>query len=265
MKNLKIILGTLVGFFIIQSLVTKIFAGILQRYIGTNVTKSFLLQAIFEVIILLLFIFVNRKFLKQKMLLEHYHYGKGFGLLGYSWFLLLELVLVFSLGIRKNSLSLVAIFMVLLLALLVGIAEEYIFRGLILGGLVSSGKSVGFALIVSSLLFACTHFVNLFHNSFYNVGLQVLYVIPMGFLIGLIYIKSNNIVYAIIFHAIQDFSSMVITGGQMNSTVATPQSVLVVYLIFGTLALTYYLTGTKQIALFKSRLQMPVSTDKIGN
>lgn len=90
------------------------------------------------------------------------------------------LVLMFSLGIRKNSLSLVAIFMVLLLALLIGIAEEYIFRGLILGGLVSSGKSVGFALIVSSLLFACTHFVNLFHNSFYNVGLQVLYVIPMG-------------------------------------------------------------------------------------
>lgn len=51
----------------------------------------------------------------------------------------------------------------------------------------------------------------------------------------------------------------------MNSTVATPQSVLVVYLIFGTLALIYYLTGTKQIALFKSRLQMPVSTDKIVN
>lgn len=145
MKNLKIILGTLVGFFIIQSLVTKIFSGILQRYIGTNMTKSFLLQAIFEVIMVLLFIFVSLKFLKQKMLLEHYHYGKGFGFDVFSW-------------IRKNSLSLVAIFMVLLLALLIGIAEEYIFRGLILGGLVSSGKSVGFALIVSCLHAFCQSF-----------------------------------------------------------------------------------------------------------
>lgn len=85
MKNLKIILGTLVGFFIIQSLVTKKFSGILQRYIGTNMTKSFLLQAIFEVIMVLLFIFVSRKFLKQKMLLEHYHYGKGFGFDVFSW------------------------------------------------------------------------------------------------------------------------------------------------------------------------------------
>ena len=261
MKKVWLIFGSLVAFFALERLVLIPLKPSLNEWINGSVTKNMFVQFLIELIMLLAFIGLNRRFIQQKILMEYYPYVKGFGLMWYSWLILATTYVAFSSGLKQNHLGLSAILLILIVALLVGITEEYIFRGLILGRLVSSGRSVLVALIVSSTLFACTHFINLLHNSLYNVSLQVLYAIPLGAFLGLLYLKSNNILYPILAHAIQDFAAFFISGGKMDSTSATPNSVLQIYILFGIIILAYYLTGKKQLVRFANRLE----TEKISH
>ena len=76
------------------------------------------------------------------------------------------------------------------------ICEELLFRGLILRGLKSRGKS--FAIIISSIMFS------LYHISIY----QTIYPLMMGLLFALVMYKENNIFYTIIMHAVNNFLSL---------------------------------------------------------
>ncbi|WP_442773652.1 CPBP family intramembrane glutamic endopeptidase [Lactococcus hircilactis] len=260
MKKVGLVFGTLLAFFAVEKLV-MLGIGPLLKPITKGMLGYFFVQLILELAMLFVFIVLNQKVVKQKILFEKYPLLKGFGLMWYTWLILVVLVMTELSGMKKASLSFSESALALVLALTIGCAEEFIFRGLILGKMVSSGSSVLVALYVSSVLFGAVHFINLLHNSFYNVGLQVLYAIPLGAFLGLLYLKSNALIYPIVAHGLQDFAAFFISGGKMDSTMATPQTVLQLYVVFGVIVVAYYLTGKKQLRLFKIRLENPVSTD----
>ncbi|MDR0300316.1 MAG: CPBP family intramembrane metalloprotease [Streptococcaceae bacterium] len=192
----------------------------------------------------------NRRIGHQKILMKHYSLIKMLALLfpvvlylGIMIFLLIT----HPVSSMNFGLNLFAI-------IIVASCEEFIFRGLILGGLVSSGKSLSFSVIVSSVLFGGIHIVNLGHQNLYNTGLQMLYASALGGLFAVLYLKSNNLIVPIILHFFIDFANSFITNGTMNSTAATPKSVFELYIIIAIIIVPFALTGKEQFSLFKKRL-----------
>lgn len=79
------------------------------------------------------------------------------------------------------------------------ICEELLFRGVILQGLKSKG--IIFATIISSLMFA------IFHLS----AEQFIYPLLFGIFLALVMLKTNNIVYCILIHAVNNILSVLST------------------------------------------------------
>ena len=254
MKKASLIFLSVAIFFLLSNLLLKPFLELLfgNVFANNNPIISLSIQLIPEALFLAIFIVLNIKVFKQQLLFESYPIGKGIGIMGYSIFLL-SIALILGVA-RVYHTSFLLVVISASLALLVGITEEYIFRGMIFGAIVSKGYSLWIAISVSSVLFGLIHSVNLLHNSFYNVGLQMLYAIPMGAFFAVLYVKSGNLIYPIIAHAVQDFVSFVMSGGKINSTTTTPTGVVMDYVIFGLMIFFYLLFGKKQRDAFKEKL-----------
>jgi hypothetical protein len=88
----------------------------------------------------------------------------------------------------------------LVIAVLPAIAEELIFRGILLKKLYESSNSNHYAVLISSLIFAAVH-------------IQPLVILPMFFLgciLGYLYTKTNNIIYSMIFHFLFNASTILL-------------------------------------------------------
>ena len=88
---------------------------------------------------------------------------------------------------------------ILSLAILPAIFEELLFRGLILKGLKRYSKT--FSIWLSTIAFC------LFHMSFR----QTLYPILFGLALGLVMYKENNIVYCMILHFVNNFTTLTLS------------------------------------------------------
>lgn len=86
----------------------------------------------------------------------------------------------------------------IILALLVAINEEIVFRLFLINNI--ENKSNVFKVIISSLVFALTH-LTLFFSSF-NVGdlLVVAYTLPLGALLAISFILTNSIIPGVVIH-----------------------------------------------------------------
>lgn len=95
----------------------------------------------------------------------------------------------------------------------VGLAEEIIFRGVLFNAYkeyFGDTKSGIFkTLFVSSVLFGSIHLINLisYPNLVVSTTAQVIYATFYGFLMGIVYYRSNNIWAVIILHCLVDFSN----------------------------------------------------------
>ncbi|MDR0299868.1 MAG: CPBP family intramembrane metalloprotease [Streptococcaceae bacterium] len=226
---------------------------ILHTVVTVFKVETTLVQVLFveEILLIGLILLLNRYWWKEKLLFEKYSVGKSIGLLAYAG--AYALLAIGGAIVKGRPLGLV--FLYLTTALCVGFFEEYVFRGLILGGLIARGKSIAFAIVVSSVLFGLLHGINVLHNNPMQVLLQMLYVIPMGILFALIYLKSNNLLYVMITHAMVDFSAFTLSNGSVNSSGQTIQGVFVLSLFFATLIIPFWLTGKTQFAKFRERIQ----------
>ncbi len=100
----------------------------------------------------------------------------------------------------------------------VGLAEEFIFRGVIQNCLMDAfgPKTKGntfIALAISSVIFGLIHLTNAFSGvSVEGAFYQAISVIGAGFYMGAIYIRTNNIWCNVILHAFLDFAGLASTG-----------------------------------------------------
>lgn len=117
---------------------------------------------------------------------------------------LLPAVITLIVGIEVTSLVLLAEFFVL--TLLIGFAEETIFRGLMLNAL----KAHGFwrAAIITALLFGLSHALNgLAGKSMAETGAQIFYAVAFGFAFAALVLKQGILWPLVIVHFLIDFAS----------------------------------------------------------
>lgn len=114
--------------------------------------------------------------------------------------------------------------------LMIAIAEEYTFRGLLIPVLGKLLKDRTFLiLLISSLGFGSIHFINLLnHFPFYLIFAQVMLAAATGMLYGALYIKTHNLLLPIILHVITDLPTMFPHAGSGASSSKMPGNQLLV-------------------------------------
>ena len=124
------------------------------------------------------------------------------------------LIIIALLGLSTQDLSAIApinLMLLLIGCLMVGFAEEYLFRGLLQPlflkkyGLRKNG--IFMSILLTSFFFGVFHLLNLVKND--NVGqvlVQVVFAIFIGFFFGVLVLKTNKLVPVAITHALINFS-----------------------------------------------------------
>ena len=123
------------------------------------------------------------------------------------------LFIIGLLGIYSRDFSLIEpinIFLLLFACLMVGFAEEYLFRGLLqplfLKKYASRKNGIFIGVFLTSLFFGGFHLINLARNdTFGQVLVQVVYAIFIGFFFGALLLKTNKLIPIAITHGLINF------------------------------------------------------------
>lgn len=127
-------------------------------------------------------------------------------------------------------------------ALIVGleaaIMEEYLCRGLLLGGLLKDSRKrlldIWLAVIASSFIFGLAHLQNIAHQSLEYTLFQIASATLIGIFYGAIYTRTQSLIWVMIGHFIQDF---VVIGINGTTTPSTPDKVWVAMLVLALIIL----------------------------
>ena len=164
------------------------------------------------------------------------------------WMLLLPLFfpgLVFivnlNFGCHKGSL---ALGIAILTYLVRGLMEEVVFRGVIQGHLRKQypDKSLHKVILITAILFALIHFVNIRHAGIQNVLLQVIAAFYMGLFFGALMVRINNVWLLGIVHGVLNTFS--IRCGEMQGDYLSKidiGSLLGMLLMFSPVLIIYWL------------------------
>ena len=108
--------------------------------------------------------------------------------------------------------------------MLVGVAEEFLFRGVIAETLLehfgTSRAGVWKACLVSGVLFGAAHLTNLFGSAPFGVLMQCVFAASLGALFAAIYFRTGNIWVTVFLHGAMDITSMLIGGLYGTTTVS---------------------------------------------
>jgi hypothetical protein len=140
------------------------------------------------------------------------------------------------------------IFFIAIEACLIAVAEESIFRGIILQTLLQKG--VLRALFLSTLIFALLHVGNLFAGLPWTYVLgQILFTFGDGMAYAVMRVRTGSIWPAIILHGLTDFGALAFT----SPTGIKPPSLLIALLAGGSICSVYMIYAA--IALRPSKLR----------
>lgn len=112
----------------------------------------------------------------------------------------------------------------LLNMMLVGVAEELVFRGIVAETLLehfgTDRVGVWKACLLSGVLFGGAHLTNLFGSAPFGVLMQCVFAASLGTLFAAIYFRTGNLWVTIFLHAAMDITSMLIGGLYGTTTVS---------------------------------------------
>lgn len=116
-------------------------------------------------------------------------------------------------GIMGENLNIPNLISLIILAITIGMAEEFFFRGFIQGEIVDaygkSRKQVIISVVVSGVIFGLVHLTNaLSGQDIITTLMQVLQASSLGILLGSIYFITKNIWTVVFLHAFYDFAIM---------------------------------------------------------
>lgn len=116
-------------------------------------------------------------------------------------------------GIMGENLNIPNLISLIILAITIGMAEEFFFRGFIQGEIVDaygkSRKQVIISVVVSGVIFGLVHITNaLSGQDIITTLMQVLQASSLGILLGSIYFITKNIWSVVFLHAFYDFAIM---------------------------------------------------------
>lgn len=98
--------------------------------------------------------------------------------------------------------------------LAIGLFEEMAFRGVVFLSIVEkrgdTKKSLFWSIVVSSLIFGAVHLLNIFTSSPIAVLMQIGYSTLIGAMCSVILLKTKNIWFCVVLHAIYDFCGQLV-------------------------------------------------------
>ena len=108
--------------------------------------------------------------------------------------------------------------------ILVGVAEELVFRGIIAQTLLerygTSRAGVWKACLVSGVLFGAAHLSNLLGSAPFGVLMQCVFAASLGVMLAAIYFRTGNLWVTVFLHSAMDIASMLIGGLYGTTSVA---------------------------------------------
>ena len=106
----------------------------------------------------------------------------------------------------------------------VGVAEEFLFRGVVAETLLehygTSRAGVWKACVLSGVLFGAAHLTNLAGSAPFGVLMQCVFAASLGTLFAAVYFRTGNLWVAVFLHGAMDISSMLIGGLYGTTTVS---------------------------------------------
>ena len=107
---------------------------------------------------------------------------------------------------------------------MVGVAEEFLFRGVIAETLLehfgTSRAGVWKACLLSGVLFGAAHLTNILGSAPFGVLMQCVFAASLGTLFAAVYFRTGNLWVTVFLHGAMDISSMLIGGLYGTTTVA---------------------------------------------
>ena len=108
--------------------------------------------------------------------------------------------------------------------ILVGVAEELVFRGIIAQTLLerygTARAGVWKACLVSGVLFGAAHLSNLLGSEAFGVLMQCVFAASLGVMLAAIYFRTGNLWVTVFLHSTMDIASMLIGGLYGTTSVA---------------------------------------------
>ena len=108
--------------------------------------------------------------------------------------------------------------------ILVGVAEELVFRGVIAQTLLehfgTSRAGVWKACLLSGVLFGAAHLTNILGSAPFGVLMQCVFAASLGTLFAAVYFRTGNLWVTVFLHGAMDISSMLIGGLYGTTSVA---------------------------------------------
>jgi uncharacterized protein len=218
----------LVGEFIIdQFILPAIYLPIIRHLAITEYSRYMVYLNIYKIGTIIIISLLNYIILRQK-----FFWKPNFQEIGWMVFVAIS-VMIFILGIQSHNFWIATD-----VGILAAIPEELLFRGVILGKLLSMIKStrtnqvlVNTAVMGSALLFGLYHYINLGHQSFGFTTIQVINAMGIGLVLAVIYVKSGSILIPMTLHLIYDYAVTLLHGMPMQQYM-TINSVQVVGILF---------------------------------
>ena len=149
---------------------------------------------------------------------------------GWMWIFvvlaIIPIVLRFA-GIDYDSYGVPVVVTMLLIGLLIGFTEELLYRGIVIKILRDGGHRELSVAVISSLLFALSHSVNLLSGQpLLTVALTVVFTFGFGMVMYLVLRVTGNIVWPMLIHALTDPTTFLASGGIDTSTGAAHSQLL---------------------------------------
>lgn len=139
------------------------------------------------------------------------------------WFPLLYIVLFLSIAMKMGiALHLEQIFFIGINVIFVGFSEELMFRGILFRALLSR-LPMWRSIILTSILFGGIHIFNGFiTGEFFQSGVQAFAATLSGFIFMALLLRTESLFVPIIYHALFDFSTFLLSASSQNSSPEAP-------------------------------------------
>ena len=189
---------------IIASLIFPAVMFILAFFVRKHTVNSYW-QMLSDLLVFVIAFLLNKFFFKQKI---NWVNSKNWSAQLYTAMPAIILIAVLNSATLTAS-DLAVKFKIIVLCLLVGLAEEYIFRGLLVSLFLKLfHNNVLGAVLGSSIMFGLIHTMNLKSMPIGYVSGQVIFAAAIGLLFGTIYVKTKNLSIVILLHALRDMFPM---------------------------------------------------------
>ena len=194
----------------------------LKQNFGYTSIQSVIVNTIMSILILVLIIAIRR--------VKFYGLTKAENPKKFLYFIPLIIISLFNIrnGIHINNSSSEVMFHILTM-INIGFLEEMIFRGFLFK--MMAKDNVKSAVIVSSVTFGIGHIINLLSGAeLIPTVLQVCAAIAIGYMLVMVFYKSNSVIPCIIFHGVFNSLSIFSAG---NSTILSVIILMVASLSYG--------------------------------